>query len=196
MYTGRLGRNGLSALEEYKALSLDAEIRHRLGIDDDGSDTNGADNESDDGDDRDDAAAASVVLPYVHEGNAMTASGRAEDFLPISAGGKLKDKNDKVPVRVIHFTERFLCEYVLVALPSLVEDAPPSLSLSLSLSLSAMCVSHGDSHIHRLRPSLCLSLSYVRVHSANTQPGVIFYTRDSDDEVYDSDEDPDDDLDI
>lgn len=29
------------------------------------------------------------------------------------------------------------------------------------------------------------------------QPGVIFYTRDSDDdEVYDSDEDPDDDLDI
>lgn len=32
-----------------------------------------------------------------------------------------------------------------------------------------------------------------RVH---VQPGVIFYTRDSDDEVYDSDEDPDDDLDI
>ena len=175
VYTGRLGRNGLSALEEYKALSLDAEIRHRLGIDDDGSDTNGADNESDDGDDRDDAAAASVVLPYVHEGNAMTASGRAEDFLPISAGGKLKDKNDKVPVRVIHFTERFLCEYVLVALPSLVEDAPPS--LSLSLSLCNVCVTWRLTHPPS--PSISLSLPLLcscafRQHAAGCH---LLYTR-------------------
>lgn len=98
LYTGRIARYGLCALEEYKALSLDAEIRHRLGIDDEGSNDANGDGESDAGDDHDATAASVVVLPYVHEGNAMTASGRAEDFLPISAGGKLKDKNDKVRV--------------------------------------------------------------------------------------------------
>ena len=39
------------------------------------------------------------MLPYEHRGNSMTASGKMEDFLPKSAGGKLKDKNNKVRSR-------------------------------------------------------------------------------------------------
>ena len=180
VYTASVGRRGIETLDEYRELSLDAAIRQRLRIEDDVDDAPrrrvpGVAAESA-GRDAEDAAA--VVLPYAHEGNALTASGNPEDFLPVSAGGKLKDKNHKVVYLNTDRSESF-CSYCTMNAhtTNAYLHNPARNPEVFSRSLIACAFSELLSRVH-------------------VQPGVIFYTRDSDDEVYDSDEDPDDDLDI
>lgn len=94
MYTGRVGANGIESIEDYHQLSLNDALKSLSSLqplsshqqnDDDVFERTTDINEKN-----------QVVLPFQHMGNKMTASGKMEDFLPKSAGGKLKDKNNKV----------------------------------------------------------------------------------------------------
>ena len=97
MYTATVGHRGVEALEEYRELSLEEAVRQRFGMEDERDVRRLRAEAAGPAADADEAVeAAAVVLPYAHEGNLRTASGNPEDFLPVSAGGKLKDKNHRV----------------------------------------------------------------------------------------------------